>query len=137
MLTDPEMETRIREHQRQRPSCWETVEEPVELIKTLKNIKQGSKGIIIDCITLWVSNLIYHKRLNYSQIIDYANECAQILHRSKKDIVVVTNELGMGIVPNTEESRYYRKIAGEVNQIFAKMSNKAYFILSGLPMKIK
>lgn len=137
VAADPEMEMRISIHKKQRPDDWHTIEEPVDLIKAVKSTKKGYSGIIIDCITFWVSNLIHYKKLNRDKILEYAQKAAQYLTTADKAILVVTNELGMGVIPHTEEGRNYRIIAGEVNQIFAKKSKEAYLIVSGIPIKIK
>ena len=137
IVTDPDMENRIKAHKIQRPKSWSTVEEPLDLIQAVKNTKKESKGIIIDCLTFWVSNLTYHRNFDYKKILKSAEETAGFLYGSEKEIVVVTNELGMGIIPASKESRNFRKVCGEVNQVFAQKSTEAFFILSGLPIKIK
>ncbi len=135
--TDSEMEMRIRRHKNQRPSAWTTIEEPVDLIKAFGNIKNRRAAIILDCLTFWVSNLIYSKKLERDKILELAEKTAHYLVTIEKTALVVTNELGMGIIPENEEVRNYRKIAGEVNRIFARMSDEAYFIISGIGVKIK
>ncbi len=137
IITDPDMESRIKAHKSQRPKGWSTVEEPLDLIQAVKNTKKGSKAIIIDCLTFWVSNLIYHRNIDHQKILTCAEETAGFLSGSDKEIVVVTNELGLGIIPASKESRSFRIVCGEVNQVFAQKSEKAFFILSGLPIKIK
>lgn len=135
--TDAEMEIRIREHKDQRPSAWATIEEPVDLIKAVGNIKSRRGAIILDCLTFWVSNLMYCKNLEREKILELAEKTAFYLGTIEKTALVVTNELGMGIIPENEEIRNFRKIAGEVNRIFAGMSDEAYFIISGIGVKIK
>ena len=137
VVTDSDMERRIKAHKSQRPKGWSTVEEPIDLIRAVKNTKKESKGIIIDCLTFWVSNLIYHRSFDHQKILKRAEETAAFLCGSEKEIIVVTNELGMGIIPASKESRSFQKVCGEVNQVFAQKSVKAFFILSGMPIKIK
>lgn len=137
LVTDPDMESRIKAHKSQRPKGWYTVEEPLDLIQAVKNTKKESKGIIIDCLTFWVSNLIYQSNIDHQKILKRAEETAVFLIGSEKEIIVVTNELGMGIIPARKESRDFRKVCGEVNQVFAQMSDEAFFIISGIPIKLK
>ncbi len=136
-ITDPEMEKRVDLHRRQRPPSWRTIEEPVDLITAVGSTNARSGEVIIDCLTFWVSNLTYEKGMDRMQILDLAERTARFLEAHDKSVLVVSNELGMGIIPADAESRQYRRIAGEVNQIFASHSNEAYYMLSGLPLKIK
>jgi adenosyl cobinamide kinase/adenosyl cobinamide phosphate guanylyltransferase len=135
--TDAEMKRRIEEHARERPKSWETLEESVDLIGALGRMNQAHGGVIVDCITMWVSNLHYLKGLDSRLTLERADQTASYLERTAKDVIVVSNELGMGIVPPSEESREFRKTAGEVNQIFARHSEQAYLIVSGMPLKLK
>ncbi len=137
IATDPEMRERIRVHRELRPGYWDTVEEPFDLITAVKNASPENRGIIIDCLTFWVTNLIYKKTMNNDEILEIATSTAEFLRSKDLSAVVITNELGMGIVPNFEDGRKFRKTAGEVNQIFAEKAEEAYLIVSGLPLKLK
>ena len=136
-ITDPEMEKRIDAHRSQRPPSWRTVEEPLDLITAVSNTDAESRNVIIDCLTFWVSNLIYEKGMDDSRILKRAEKTARYLEGSQKSVLVVSNELGMGIIPADSESRRFRRIAGEVNQLFASCSKDAYYVVSGIPLKIK
>jgi adenosylcobinamide kinase/adenosylcobinamide-phosphate guanylyltransferase len=131
------MEQKIRLHKMQRPSHWNTVEEPVDLIKAVRSVKKKSGAVILDCLTFWVSNLIHDRNFARGKIIELAEETAGFLKSSEKNTLIVTNELGMGIIPGSRDVREYRNIAGQVNRIFADMSETAYFVVSGIGMKIK
>jgi len=135
--TDAEMELRIAEHRRQRPEAWGTIEEPLDLIAVVEHLNKGKGGLIIDCLTMWVSNLIYMGQYDHDAILGRAEDLASYLKHLDRKVVVVSNELGMGIIPASEESREYRKLAGEVNQVFARSSSKAFLVVSGIGMKIK
>jgi len=137
IATDPEMLGRINAHREQRPDCWETIEEPTNLIAAVKNASPENRGIIIDCLTFWTANLIFHRKMKRDEILEYAASTAEFLRSADRSALVITNELGMGIVPASQESRRFRKIAGEVNQIFAEKSEAAYLIVSGIPLKLK
>jgi adenosylcobinamide kinase/adenosylcobinamide-phosphate guanylyltransferase len=135
--TDAEMELRIAAHRRQRPEAWETIEEPLDLISAVGNMNDGNGGLIIDCLTMWVSNLIYMGQCDNDAILGHAADLASHLKLLDRTVVVVSNELGMGIIPASEESREYRKLAGEVNQLFARSSSEAFLVVSSIGLKIK
>jgi adenosyl cobinamide kinase/adenosyl cobinamide phosphate guanylyltransferase len=135
--TDDEMAGRIAEHRKERPAVWRTIEEPLDLISALERINEPCSGLIVDCLTMWISNLCYMERCESRRIIERAKTVSDLLERLDKRIVVVSNELGMGIIPATEESREYRSLAGEVNQIFAHASSEAYLVVSGIGIKLK
>ena len=135
--TDAEMELRIVEHQRQRPEVWETIEEPLDLISAVGNMDKQNGGLIIDCLTMWVSNLIYMGRCDHDEILGRAEDLASHLKHLDRTVVMVSNELGMGIIPASEESREYRKLAGEVNQLFARSSSEVFLVVSSIGLRIK
>ncbi len=145
---DKEMAERIKLHRKNRPSYWRTVEEPVELLKILsKSIKEDL--IIIDCLTLYVSNLITAKEINFKKSIQVHNQLEKniinnifllvkrIKSLKKHKFIIVSNEVGLDVVPANPLARYFRDTVGWVNQILAKNSDKVYFLLSGIPLKIK
>jgi adenosylcobinamide kinase/adenosylcobinamide-phosphate guanylyltransferase len=135
--TDPEMEERIRAHRRERHPAWKTVEEPVNLLEAVGSVLDGSEGIIVDSLTFWVSNLLYRKILDDAGIRLLAEETAIRMRDASTESIVVADEVGLGVIPPTDEGRVFRKIAGEVNQIFAGHSSKAYFVVSGIGTRIK
>jgi adenosylcobinamide kinase/adenosylcobinamide-phosphate guanylyltransferase len=137
VASDPEMAKKILSHKMQRPSCWDTIEEPLDLIGAFRRVKKEHGAVILDCLTFWVSNLIYRKNLDSEQIFELAEEASALIGSSEIRAVVVTNELGMGIIPLYEDVRKYRNIAGKVNRIFAARSETAYFVISGIGQKIK
>jgi adenosylcobinamide kinase/adenosylcobinamide-phosphate guanylyltransferase len=137
LSTDAEMDRRIAAHRAQRPACWETIEEPVDLISALKRVDPSQGGVIIDCLTMWISNLRYMEKCTSRTITELAGEVVSFLRCLEKKVVVVSNELGMSIIPDSEESREFRSTAGEVNQIFARGCEAAYLVVSGLGLKLK
>lgn len=133
---DKEMKKRIKMHREIRPKHWETFEEERNIAARLKNIGDKFECIIIDCLTLLVSNLLFRKkgaRLIEKEII----EMLSVLKKIKAKTIIVSNEVGLGIVPANKLARDFRDIAGRVNQIVAKSANEAYFLISGMPVKIK
>ena len=137
VATDPEMRERISAHRRERPISWRTVEEPENLVEAVRGVPDGSEGIVIDCLTFWVSNLLYRKNLDDAGIRRLAEETALCVRDAAAEAVVITNEVGLGVIPQTEQGRMFRKIAGEVNQIFARHASEAYFVISGVETRIK
>jgi adenosyl cobinamide kinase/adenosyl cobinamide phosphate guanylyltransferase len=137
VATDPEMEKRITAHKNGRPKTWETIEEPVDIIGAARRMIPRNRGLIVDCLTFWVSNQLYSQSQNQSVIIRNAEETARFLQNLNKTILVVTNEIGMGIIPKSEETRLFRKVAGEVNQVFARMCKEAYMVVSGIGTQIR
>lgn len=138
---DKEMQERIKLHRKNRPSSWPTIEEPFDILKVLSGpIKQ--KMIIIDCLTLYISNLLTMKQKNIKKaeinIINHILTLIKIIKNLKnKSCIIISNEVGLGIVPVNPLARYFRDIAGVVNQIVAKNSQQVYFLSAGIPLKIK
>lgn len=147
MPFDVEMETRIQQHQNRRPKEWDTLECFLEIPKALQGLPQQYDCILLDCITLWVNNMLFHFGGNDPEKIEYEIVEERILKEAKKliavcnenhiHILLVTNELGFGLVPENKLSRHFRDIAGKVNQLLGEHVHEAYFVLSGIPVKIK
>ncbi|MCX5699090.1 MAG: bifunctional adenosylcobinamide kinase/adenosylcobinamide-phosphate guanylyltransferase [Candidatus Omnitrophica bacterium] len=133
---DKEMRQRIELHKETRPKHWETFEEPRELTKLLVKMGNSFDCIVIDCLTLLVSNLILSAN-SQKQIIDKVQESLLILNKKKARIILVSNEVGLGLVPANKLGRKFRDIAGKVNQIVASRVNEVLFIVAGLPLNIK
>jgi len=133
---DLEMNSRIRIHKKARPSHWQTFEEPEDLPLLLKRIGAKSKVIIIDCLTLWVSNLLL-KGFSENNIEGKINEILRSLSKIKAKFIVVSNEVGLGIVPKNKLARNFRDIAGKINQIVAGKSDNIFFMVAGIPLKME
>ncbi|MBL7151660.1 MAG: bifunctional adenosylcobinamide kinase/adenosylcobinamide-phosphate guanylyltransferase [Candidatus Omnitrophica bacterium] len=133
---DKEMKKRIAIHKRQRPRHWKTFEEPVRLPILLRKIGNKFELIIIDCLTLLVSNLLL-KGIKEKGIEEAVKELCLILKEIKANAIIVSNEVGMAIVPENKLARQFRDIAGKVNQVVADKSDEVFFMISGLPLKLK
>ncbi len=133
---DEEMKERIRAHQASRPRQWKTIEEPKEIASSLANQKGGFDCVLIDCLTLLVSNLLLDG-YNQKEILGKTEELMQVLKNKKWVTVIVSNEVGLGLVPETKLGREFRDIAGKVNQAVAKQAHQVFFTVSGIPVKIK
>jgi len=133
---DAEMKKRIALHKKSRPRNWNTFEEPMELAGLVKKIGAKFDVLIIDCLTLLVSNL-FLSGVKAQEIERMATVLCKEIKKTKADAVIISNEVGMGIVPDNALSREFRDIAGRVNQLVAAASDEAYAMFSGLSLKIK
>ena len=133
---DKEMRERIKIHKESRPKYWETFEEPKDLAGLISKLNNGFDCILIDCLTLLVSNLILSGN-SQQQILKEVEKLMFILNKKKSRVILVSNEVGLGIVPDNKLGRIFRDIAGKVNQLIAKEAREVYFTISGIPMKIK
>jgi adenosylcobinamide kinase/adenosylcobinamide-phosphate guanylyltransferase len=127
------MNNRILRHKKERPPDWTTFEEPIDIAGLIKNIKNDYDSILIDCLTVWLSNIFYKglkKEALMSGLID-------ALREPLADIYIVSNEIGMGIVPESPTTREFRDMAGRLNQMIASISDEVYLVVSGIPIKIK
>lgn len=133
-VLDEEMRQRIEEHKRKRGDEWVTYEEPLRIDNVIKELRNRYSVIIVDCMTLWLSNLM-HKGLNIEDEIKHF--ISSLVAHNSSLLYVVSNEVGMDIVPDNELGRRFRDMAGILNQMIAEISNEVYFVMAGIPMKIK
>jgi 5,6-dimethylbenzimidazole synthase len=133
---DDEMKDRIARHQKERGKDWITREEPLDPVLVLKQEGKKAAIIVMDCLTLWVSNMMM-KNMERTSILekmeDLISECA----RAQCTVILITNEVGAGIVPDNNLSRSFRDIAGEANQIAASKFDQVVHMVSGIPVTIK
>ncbi len=132
---DLEMKRRISLHQKVRPAYWRTFEEPLKVSGLLKKISSKFDLILIDCLTLLISNMMLNNAKD-SAIEAEAKKILSLLKKNKADSIIVSNEVGLGIVPNNKLGRDFRDIAGRVNCLVAGESDEAFFMVSGIPLKI-
>jgi adenosyl cobinamide kinase/adenosyl cobinamide phosphate guanylyltransferase len=126
---DEEMTERIRRHRESRPAAWITVEAPVEVARAVGELAPNA-FVVLDCLSLWVSNAIEAK-LSDERILDDAREIAWALAKREVPAVVVSNEVGLGIVPMNALARRYRDTLGRVNATFVAAAERAYFVVAG------
>jgi adenosylcobinamide kinase/adenosylcobinamide-phosphate guanylyltransferase len=146
---DDEMKQRIAKHKAQRPSEWETLEEYKNLDFAISNHILGKEAVLLDCITIMITNLMFEKTFDWDSLTreevqkietSIQHQIERLIGLSKMSevtFVIVTNEIGLGIVPATALSRDFRDIAGRMNQLIAGAADEVYFCVSGIPMKIK
>ncbi|MDD4955949.1 MAG: bifunctional adenosylcobinamide kinase/adenosylcobinamide-phosphate guanylyltransferase [Candidatus Omnitrophica bacterium] len=133
---DREMKKRISLHKLVRPKGFKTFEEPYNLSGLLKKISPGFDVIIVDCLTLFASNLML-KKTSEEKIINEIDSALKTARKMNAKIIFVSNEVGLGIVPHTKLGRVFRDVAGKVNQVVAKNADSVFFMVSGLPWRIK
>lgn len=133
---DDEMAARIARHQSGRPQDWDTVEEPIDVEAWFA--KQGSqyRTILFDCVTLWLSNLA-GIGLDERTILARTGSVLQAMRTAASRVVIVSNELGLGLVPAEPHTRAFRDVAGRVNQQIAAEADEVYLVVSGLPLRLK
>ncbi len=137
---DAEMLERIDRHKRQRGLDWDVFEEPLKIGDSIKKIMGEYPFIIIDCLTLWVSNLL--TRQDNERFIEKELQklitVLDLFHNNYgSQLIIVSNEVGMGIVPDNTLSRRFMDIAGMLNQKVAEIADEVYLTVSGIPVKIK
>ncbi|MCG2666790.1 bifunctional adenosylcobinamide kinase/adenosylcobinamide-phosphate guanylyltransferase [Bradyrhizobium sp. GCM10023182] len=129
---DAEMEARIARHRTRRGTDWIEREVPLDLVPALI-ASDGGGARLVDCLTLWLSNLMHAER-NWEHAV---SDLAAALPRLKSPVVFVTNEVGLGIVPDNALARSFRDAAGIMNQTIAAAADEVEFVVAGLPMKLK
>ena len=130
---DEEMKERIERHKKERSADWKTCEESTALPQLLSRISEDHDVIIVDCLTLWLSNLIMNDAAVDADIESLLSAAATCPSR----IFIVSNEVGMGIVPENALARRFRDFAGTLNRRVAEIANEVYLVSAGIPLKIK
>ena len=131
-VIDSEMKKRVAEHQARRGSEWQTLHAPLKLTEAL--IETDGKGpCLVDCLTLWLNNLIFHNEDTAAAI----KELITALKERSDPVVLVTNEVGSGIVPENALARRFRDEAGRMNQTISQIADEVYVNISGIPLQIK
>lgn len=131
---DQEMQSRIALHRQRRGLAWHTIEEPLDLIGIITRQSNLHQPILIDCLTLWLSNLMQKDR-SISQESDDLLKFFQ--DRTLPPVVMVSNEVGLGIVPDNQLARRFRDEAGRLNQKIAAAANRVVLMTAGLPLSLK
>jgi adenosylcobinamide kinase/adenosylcobinamide-phosphate guanylyltransferase len=132
-IIDAEMRERVDLHRAQRGTGWQTLEVPLDLAGALRKADRANGFILVECVTIWINNLIYHGK-------DVAAEVELLcdtLPKLKGRVVLVSNEVGLGIVPDNALARRFRDEAGRANQALAVAADEVLFIAAGLPMVLK
>lgn len=133
VVTDEEMAQRIALHRSRRGADWRTVEEPLDLSVVVRRESATRTGLLVDCLTVWLGNLMHHGR-----DVDAAGEALlEALAAAPGPVVLVANEVGLGIVPDNPMARAFRDHAGRLNQAVARVAGRVFFVAAGIPMTLK
>jgi adenosylcobinamide kinase/adenosylcobinamide-phosphate guanylyltransferase len=135
-VLDEEMARRIENHKKGRGPEWQTIEEPVEIVDKIRKNGSDPEVILIDCLTLWLYNLLMRWD-NDLRIMDETEKLITIIKQSQTSFILVSNEVGMGIVPADPLSRRYRDLLGTMNQRVAEALDTVIFMVSGIPIILK
>jgi adenosylcobinamide kinase / adenosylcobinamide-phosphate guanylyltransferase len=132
--TDPEMEDRVARHRKQRPAHWTTIENRFDLKPLFQ--EQRDSLILVDCLTLWLS----YRQISESRedvILAELEEAVKEIVPGHPGLIIVSNELGLGLVPSSPEGRSFRDLSGRANQLVARLASRVEFMVAGLPMLLK
>ena len=133
---DAEMAERIARHRARRGDHWTTVEEPRDLAGALAGVDGRFNATLVDCVTLWLSNLLFAGN-DSPQILESVGKLTKLFPLLTTPLVIVSNEVGLGIVPDNRLARQFRDLAGEANERIAAAADEVYVTFSGLPLKLK
>lgn len=134
--TDNEMEKRVEKHQSERGQDWQTIEEAVNIHKVIEQYSSQSSVVLVDCLTLWASNLLLSS-FDTNQQEEAIQKLEKALEKTDSRVFLVSNEVGMGIVPENKLARQFRDLAGLINQRVAKASDKVIMTVAGIDVQIK
>lgn len=130
---DKEFSERIAVHQSRRSELWRTIEEELYL----SNVVSDGDFILLDCITLWLNNIMYHFNYDYNKSYAFAKAEWKALTNRNVNIFVISNEIGLGVIPVDKNTRKFVDLQGKINQLIAEEANKVTLMVSGLPLHLK
>jgi adenosylcobinamide kinase/adenosylcobinamide-phosphate guanylyltransferase len=133
---DAEMWERVRRHRAERPSTWTTLESGPNVLPAVCEQGPSADGIVLDCLTLYVSSLLVAGSGEYD-VVQQVEELCLALQKIGRPVAIVTNEVGWGVVPETPLGRLFRDAAGRANQVAARHAQEVVLMVSGLPMVVK
>jgi len=133
---DEEMGKRIEDHKKRRGLDWQTVEEPVKITEAIRQHQNDAEVILLDCMTLWLSNLLMRQESDH-EIINEVSRLMDTVNQGQPSFIFVSNEVGMGIVPVEPLGRRFRDLSGMANQKIAQAAQTVIFMVSGIPIFMK
>ena len=133
---DPEMRRRIRKHQSSRSKSWTTYEEPISLPTVLEKVNGQCDVILVDCLSLWLSNLL-HLEIKEKELSTHLKELLRSLTSLTTPAILISNEVGLGVIPANPLARKFCDLAGMLHQKIAHMADQVYFITSGISKQLK
>jgi adenosylcobinamide kinase/adenosylcobinamide-phosphate guanylyltransferase len=141
---DDEMRMRIEKHRIERGSDWDTFEEPLAVSGLLGTVTDTHQAVVLDCLTIWLSNLLVRVQLPEKKVQtaeesveEFVDTLIRLKGRQQRRLFIVTNEVGMGIVPDNKLARQFRDLAGTLHQRLAGIADEVYSVTAGIPVKIK
>lgn len=145
-LKDAEMQERVRHHRERRPAAWRTAEEPLHLARTLAAQARDKRCLIVDCLTLWLTNLILADRPDTESggvirpgaiFTEERARLLEVLPSLPGTVLLVSNEVGQGLVPANALGRFFVDESGRLNQAISRVSDRVYWMAAGCPMLVK
>ncbi len=133
---DEDMAARIEKHRQCRGSAWNTYEEPLAVAELLRKLSDRYRVVLLDCLTLWLSNVMAHTDGDGAVVL-LSEELVKAVKDFTGTCIVVSNEVGLGIVPDNPLARKFRDYAGLLNQMIAQVADEVYFTASGIPVRLK
>ncbi len=133
---DDEMRNRVAKHRKERSRTWHTIEAPTHLPDAIVDNSRDATVLLVDCLTLWINNLLLETEED-EKILEQISDLTQAIDKADCPIVLVSNEVGAGIVPENKLARQFRDLAGAVNQAVAKHADKVVWLVAGIPVTIK
>jgi len=137
---DDDMKQRITRHRVRRPAAWDTLEEPLDPVAAIPSVLVDHDTLLLDCVTVWVSNLLLalgDENDAEAEILARAGALLDLYEQTDMRWILVSNEVGLGVIPPTELGRRYRDLLGRVNQLFAARADKVYLMVAGLALELK
>jgi adenosyl cobinamide kinase/adenosyl cobinamide phosphate guanylyltransferase len=140
---DTEMEARIAKHRQERPAGWRTLEAPMGVAEALRPPVEDRRVVLLDCLTLLASNVMLaqgetaDEKTMEQALLREVNDLLDLWRAGDFTLIIVSNEVGLGVVPAYELGRYYRDLLGRANQMLAAQSDRVYFMIAGLPLELK
>jgi len=136
-VLDDEMAERVARHRQLRGARWSLLEEPLRLAERLPAAARGKSAVLLDCATLWLSNLFFHYGEELPPMLQEVDRLTAVAAELAVPLYLVSNELGSGVVPENALARRFRDLAGAVNQQLAAAADEAWLVVSGLPVRLK
>jgi len=142
---DTDMRVRIEKHRRERPGSWRTLEVPARVAASIRKQLEDAEVVVIDCLTLLVSNLMPEGESGFTLDADGLDKRVMmeieallaLIREVEVTFIIVSNEVGLGVVPDNRLARIYRDLLGRANQLVAHEAEEVYFMVSGIPVKVK
>ena len=133
---DDEMKLRVAKHQQERSRHWHTIEAPIHLPETIVEAGGQAGVLLVDCLTLWINNLLMEKH-DSEQILNQVQSLTRAVATAVCPVILVSNEVGAGIVPENKLARLYRDLVGSANQAVAECADQVVWVVAGIPVTIK